>query len=63
MEAGPTSRVREEAVPDAIQRAIDYGIDISLLEEMLLLSPAERMRRHDEAVIEILELRKKIAKD
>lgn len=34
----------------AVQRAEAYGIDISLLEENLRLSPAERIARHDQAL-------------
>lgn len=46
---------------DALRRARDYGIDLSLLEENLRLSPRERMRRHDEAVSEIVRLQHRIS--
>jgi hypothetical protein len=44
------------SLPDALQRARDYGIDLSLLDDNLRLSPKQRMERHDEAVSEILYL-------
>ena len=34
----------------AWQAAIDYGIDVTLLERNLALSPTDRMRQHDEAL-------------
>lgn len=52
------NRVREGELSDnPIQRAIDYGIDISLLEANLELSPLERLERHDERMNEALWLR------
>jgi len=36
--------------PDAIREAIQYGIDISLLRANLVLTPAERLRRHQIAL-------------
>ncbi len=39
---------------DAIQRAIEYGVDITLLEENLKRTPAERIE-HLESVIAFLE--------
>jgi hypothetical protein len=30
--------------------AIDHGIDVTLLERNLTLSPTDRMRQHDEAL-------------
>lgn len=32
------------------QAALDYGIDLTLLERNLALSPTERMQQHDEAL-------------
>ena len=43
---------------DAIQQAIDFGIDVTLLYETLSLTPTERMERHDKFLEEIAELRK-----
>ena len=34
----------------AWQAAIDHGIDVTLLERNLALTPMERMRQHDEAL-------------
>jgi hypothetical protein len=44
--------------PDAIQEAIEYGIDISLLRASLARTPAERMRRHQIALDTAEKLRK-----
>ncbi len=38
----------------ATQRAESYGIDLSLLEDNLRLTPAERLRRNDQA-LELVE--------
>lgn len=57
VEPNDPSRVRDEPVPDAIQRAIDYGIDISLLEANLRLTPLQRMDAHDSALAFALELK------
>ncbi len=43
---------------DGIQAAIDYGIDVSMLEENIKLSPAERIRRHQIALNTAEKLRK-----
>ncbi|MEO0452665.1 MAG: hypothetical protein AAFY98_00835 [Verrucomicrobiota bacterium] len=47
---------------DAIQRAIDYGIDISLLKANLELSPLERMESHDAHLNEMVDLQERVAK-
>jgi len=44
--------------PDAVQDAIDYGIDISALRDNLALTPAERLRRHEVALDMVEMLRK-----
>ncbi len=48
--------------PDAIQEAIEYGIDISLLKANLALTPAERIRRHQIALdtVEMLQKAKRL---
>lgn len=43
---------------DAIQAAIDYGIDVSMLIENLKRTPAERIKRHQIALNTIEKLRK-----
>ena len=35
---------------DAVQAAIDYGIDVSILTENLKRTPAERIKRHQIAL-------------
>ena len=37
-------------VENAWQAAIDYGIDVSQLEYLLTLTPAERLARHEQAL-------------
>jgi hypothetical protein len=41
----------------AYSAAIEYGIDISQLEYLLTLTPAERLRRHDAALAFVLAAR------
>ena len=48
----------ETQSPDAVQEAIEYGIDISMLRANLALSPAERMRRHQIAFDRMRRLQK-----
>jgi len=43
---------------DAIQKAIEYGIDVTLLYSTLSLTPTERIERHEEFLKEIAELRR-----
>lgn len=42
-------RLRSSGGP-AWQAALDHGIDVTLLERNLGLSPTDRMRQHDEAL-------------
>ena len=48
----------EYKTKDAIQQAIDFGIDVTLLYETLSLTPTERLEKHDKFLEEIAELRK-----
>ena len=48
----------EPPAPDAVREAEEYGIDISLLRANLLLTPAERMRRHQIALDRMRRLQK-----
>ncbi|MDI6736321.1 MAG: hypothetical protein QME42_09070 [bacterium] len=46
---------RKEAIPeyknkDAIQEAIDYGLDVTLLYERVTLTPTERIERHQQSL-------------
>jgi len=43
---------------DAIQEAIDYGIDVSALRENLARTPAERLCRHQIALDRMRTLQK-----
>jgi hypothetical protein len=56
----PKRRIRQPKTepPDAIQEAIDYGIDIAALRDNLALSPAERLRRHQIALDRVRRLQK-----
>jgi hypothetical protein len=48
--------------PDAIQRAIDYGIDIEMLKDNLKRSVTERIKRHQAALnlVRLFQKAKKI---
>jgi len=43
---------------DAIQKAIDYGIDVSAIRDNLARTPAERLRRHQIALDRMRRLQK-----
>jgi hypothetical protein len=45
MEKAELDRTSE---PDAIERAIEFGVDITLLQENLKRTPAERLRKAQE---------------
>jgi len=46
---------------DAIQEAIDYGIDVSAIRDNLARTPTERLRRHQIALntVEMLQQAKR----
>jgi len=48
------ANVDPDPVGPAVQRAIDFGIDISLLVENLRVSPSERIRRAEQALKSVL---------
>jgi hypothetical protein len=60
MTAKPERRIRPAPgkPPDAIQQAIDYGIDVAALRENLTRTPAECIRRHQIALDRIRMLQK-----
>jgi hypothetical protein len=60
MTAKPERRIRQAHTkpPDAVQEAIDYGIDIAAIRDNLALTPAERLRRHQIALDTVEMLRK-----
>lgn len=43
---------------DAIQEAIEYGIDVTLLYERIPLTPTERIERHQQVLEFVEELRR-----
>lgn len=43
---------------DAVQAAIDYGIDISMLTDNIKRTSVERIRRHQMALATVEKLRK-----
>ena len=59
MTAKPKRRIRKACTtpPDAVQEAIDYGIDVAAIRDNLALTPAERLRRHQIALntVEMLQ--------
>ncbi len=60
MMAKPKRQIRQAKTqpPDAIQEAIDYGIDIAALRDNLALPPAERLRRHQIALDRVRRFQK-----
>jgi len=50
-------RLLHPAPGSAIERARDYGIDLTLLVEQLRLTPAERVRKLESAATELEKLR------
>ena len=60
MKAKPKRRIRKASAepPDAVQEAINYGIDIAAIRDNLALTPAERLRRHQIALDRVRRLRK-----
>ncbi len=46
------------AQPDAIQRAIEYGVDISLLIENLMLTPTQRIQKMERTIAYLEEYRR-----
>lgn len=47
----------EKPARDAWQAAIDFGIDVSSIDERLAMTPAERLRRHDRALLVVRAMR------
>jgi hypothetical protein len=43
---------------DAVQAAIDYGIDVAAIKDNLALTPTERLQRHQIALDTVEMLRK-----
>ena len=60
MTAKPKRRTRQTHTKplDAVQEAIDYGIDVAAIRDNLALTPAERLRRHDIALGRVRMLQK-----
>jgi len=50
----PTSGATDK---NAWQAAIDYGIDVSQIDDRLALTPAERVKRHSQALVLVRALR------
>jgi hypothetical protein len=59
MTAKPKRQIRKACIkpPDAVQEAIDYGIDVAAIRDNLALTPTERLRRHQIALntVEMLQ--------
>ena len=56
------SRTQKNKTNDAIQTAIEYGIDITLLYEALSLTPTERLEQHQNMLEFVEELKRARAK-
>ncbi len=53
------SQTQIEQDPDA-ERALELGIDLSLIDENLHLTPLERMRQHDQCVRQMIAVQERI---
>jgi hypothetical protein len=64
MTAKPKRRIRQAQTKprDAVQEAIDCGIDIAAIRDNLALTPAERLRRHQIALdtVEMLQKARRV---
>jgi predicted nucleotidyltransferase len=56
-------RIYEYKTKDAIKEAIEFGIDVTLLYERILLTPTERLERHQQALEFAQELRRRGKED
>ena len=52
------TKTNEYKTKDAIQEAIEYGIDVTLIYERKKSSPTERIERHQQALEFVEELKK-----
>ena len=53
-----SSKPQSVGEPDAIQRAIEYGVDITLLKENLRRTPAERIEYLESVIAFLQEVRR-----
>jgi len=58
MHPAKSSRRAADGLMRAYQDAVKFGIDMSQIEYLLTLTPAERLRRHDAALAFVLAARK-----
>jgi hypothetical protein len=58
MEASPARTSTLDVGGTALQRAEDFGLDLSLMQENLRLTPEERMLQNDRLVTEIEQFRR-----
>ncbi len=61
-EQGQRTRKKPPKPRDAVQEAVEYGIDVAALRDNLALTPAERLRRHEIALhtMEMLQKAKRL---
>jgi hypothetical protein len=55
---GQPARKQRPKPRDAVQEAIDYGLDVAALRDNLARTPAERLRRHQIALDRMRMLQK-----
>ena len=53
-----SKNLKTDSKKKARQAAIDYGIDVNQMDYILSLTPAERLRRHDAALVLVRAARK-----
>jgi hypothetical protein len=47
---------------DAERRAVEYGIDLSLIDENLRLTPLERLKKHEAFWAKVMMVQRALAK-
>ncbi|MEK6589695.1 MAG: hypothetical protein AABZ11_03365 [Nitrospinota bacterium] len=52
------TKLKDKSKKDAVQEAIDFGIDVTLLYERIPLSPTERVERHQQVLEFVEELKR-----
>jgi len=52
--------VQQRKRKNAVDRAIEFGVDITLLQENLKLTPAERLRKAQNALDSVVALRAQV---
>ena len=60
MDTSPSPAPESSPTPSAIERAIAFGVDITLLIENLRLTPTERLRRGEQFLKSVVAFRTEV---